>query len=526
MIFGSKISRFYLYSHIMLLFLGLYWYVYEPGTSTQSHSFILNALLVYSFIVLLIDWVMRIRLFNTDDLVFVNVLCDALLITFIVRLTGGFYSQFYLCFFPVAALAAIVSVGWRSVASALLFAFAYLMAVFPVGLETFSIRPTIFRLLSILCVGFVSYVVAHFMRSSEQKLLKTLNILNERTWELESSQAQLSNIYETTRKLSGILDLDQLLAEILNIAHSIFRFNKCKVYLSNAAGDTIFMHASLEKNNLRIISNPTPITRSINNLAELGDTSILMMHKRIGGPDKDSGDIDVPLISRGKIMGLMQVETGSSEPPSEKERHLLMIFANSTAVALDNSLLHKKTEELTITDALTELYNFRYFRSKLFDEARRADRYHQPLSLLMLDLDHFKKINDFYGHQTGNIVLKEISGIIRQCVRDVDTVSRYGGEEFMVILPQTILHDGLIIAERIRATVETSYFSNAQGQRNIRATISIGAASYPDGLHTMEQLLDKVDKALYKAKENGRNLVCVLDEEKTKPIKVANEPEH
>ena len=526
MIFGTKISRFYLYSHIMLLFLGLYWYVYEPQASNQSHSLILNALLVYSFTVLLIDWVMRIKLFNANDLVFINILCDAILITFIVRLTGGFYSQFYLCFFPVAALAAVVSVGWRSAASALLFAFAYSVAVFPIGFETFSLRPTVFRLLSILCVGTVSYVVAHFMRSSEQKLLKTLNVLNERTWELESSQSQLSNIYETTRKLSGILDLEQLLSEILNIAQNIFRFKKCKVFLSNAGGDSIFLHASLEKNNKRIISNPTPITRNINNLAEMGDTSILMMHKRIGGPDMDTGDIDVPLISRGKIMGLMQVETGSSVPPSEKERHLLMIFANSTAVALDNSLLHKKTEELTITDALTELYNFRYFRSKLFDEARRADRYHQPLSLLMLDVDHFKKINDFYGHQTGNIVLREISGIIRQCIRDVDTVSRYGGEEFMVILPQTLMHDALIIAERIRATVETAYFSNVQGQRNIRATISIGAAAYPDGLHTIEELLDKVDKALYKAKEGGRNLVCVLDENKTKPLNVGYEPEN
>ena len=139
----------------------------------------------------------------------------------------------------------------------------------------------------------------------------------------------------------------------------------------------------------------------------------------------------------------------------------------------------------------------------------------------MMDLDHFKKINDAHGHQTGNIVLREISGIIKQCVRDVDIVARYGGEEFVVILPQTGDHDALVIAERIRSTVQKAFFSNSQGQRDIQMTISIGVASYPNGVKTLEQLIEKVDKALYKAKAGGRNMVQISDTMKTPAVDVS-----
>jgi two-component system cell cycle response regulator len=185
-------------------------------------------------------------------------------------------------------------------------------------------------------------------------------------------------------------------------------------------------------------------------------------------------------------------------------------------------LLHMKMQELTIIDELTGLYNYRYFRLKLTDEIRRADRYHQPLSILMIDVDHFKKINDSQGHQTGNIILQEIVSIIKRSVRDVDIVARYGGEEFMVVLPQTSLRNALVIAERMRKGMEESFFTNAQGQRDIKTTISIGVAIYPDGVTSAEQLLDKVDRAMYKAKRDGRNKVCSIDRDSTKLVKTKN----
>jgi diguanylate cyclase (GGDEF)-like protein len=111
-----------------------------------------------------------------------------------------------------------------------------------------------------------------------------------------------------------------------------------------------------------------------------------------------------------------------------------------------------KMQDLTIIDELTGLFNYRYFKNKLSDEMRRAERYNQPMGLLMIDIDHFKKLNDTQGHQTGNIILQELASVLKQAVRDVDIVARYGGEEFMVILPQTDLSKAQIIAERIRSS--------------------------------------------------------------------------
>jgi diguanylate cyclase (GGDEF)-like protein len=453
---------------------------------------------------------------------FILAVLDAAVISMIVRLTGAFNSNFYLAFFPVAAMAAMVSVGWRGYFVAAWYGLCYWGSIYllmpaPPTLEFF-----LFRLGAIWSVGLVASMASKSMASSEARLLKTLDTLNERTWELENSQAQLSNIYETTRALSGILDLERLLEAILNVAHRIFRLQKCQVYLTNVTADCLYLYASLTGGNKRIFEKPPMHVRDSNPLVDIMDRTMLYNQLSFGNREGGSEFLEVPLVSSGKLIGIMRVVTESGAMPSDRERHLLMIYANSSAVAIDNSLLHKKAEELTITDALTELFNYRYFRNKLTDELRRADRYRQRFSLLMMDLDHFKDINDAYGHQTGNIVLREVAGVIKQCIRDVDIVARYGGEEFVVILPQTGDHDALTIAERIRSTIEKYYFSNARGQRDIQMTVSIGVASYPDGVRTLEQLIEKVDKALYQAKAAGRNCIHVAEDFKKRPADVTS----
>jgi diguanylate cyclase (GGDEF)-like protein len=510
MVFASKVGRIYPYLHLLLLGGCLFWYVIADPP-VKSQSFILLTLLGYSIIVLLLGWLGRQKFIKLNALFFTHAIFDAIVIGFIVRFTGGFESDFYLAFFPVVALASIVSKGWRGYAGAVWYGLCYGLAVYPLGESSIALDHFFLRLGSIWSVGLISYAAAKSMVSSENKLLRTLDVLNERTWELEKSQAQLSNIYETTRALSGILEMDRLMEEILNVAHRIFQLQKCQVYLTNVAADCLYLYASLHNGNRRIFEKPPMHVRDTSPLMEVGDRTALF--KRLNFDNRDSGtdSLDIPLVSRGKLIGIMRVVTAKGTMPTERERHLLMIFANSAAVAIDNSLLHKKTEELTITDALTELFNYRYFRNKLTDELRRADRYRQRFSLLMMDLDHFKKINDAYGHQTGNIVLREVGNVIKQCVRDVDIVARYGGEEFIVILPQTGDQDALIIAERIRSSIEKAFFANAQGQRDLQITISIGVASYPDGVHTLDQLLEKSDKALYQAKSDGRNRVHMAD---------------
>jgi diguanylate cyclase (GGDEF)-like protein len=412
------------------------------------------------------------------------------------------------------AFISIYSSKWKAIIGILWYGAFYILAIYSGNLNLEFLNAVVARVGALWAVGLFSFSIAYNMKTSEGRLLRTLYTLNERTWELESSQTQLSNIYETTRALSGILNLEELLNEILRIAHKIFRYKYCNIYLTQSGSEDLFLYASLDNENRHIFKKPEPFNKNISDLGNLQDTGSMLRRMTRTNKEEKSKNIDVPMISRGKVIGIMQVTLDFGSVISTRERRLLMIFANSSAIAIDNSLLHKKTQELTITDELTDLYNFRYFKIRLADELKRADRYRQKLSILMLDLDHFKTVNDQYGHQTGNVILREISNIIKQCIRDVDVVARYGGEEFTVILPQTDREDAEVIAERIRESVAKNHFQNNRGRREIKITVSIGGCTYPDGIHTLEQLLEKADNALYRAKGEGRNFVFFAGRER------------
>lgn len=519
MLFATKVKKIYPYLHAFLLAAGFLW-CYAGDLASGLRDLILVALLSYAILILVFNWLHSKRYFSADRLYFVSQFFDAAIIAMLIRFTGGLDSEFYLAFFPVVALASIFCSGWRSLVGALWYSFCYFLAVYNTEFWIDDWQTGLFRLAAIWSAGLITNAVAHFMRSSEKKLLNTLDTLNERTWELESSQLQLSNIYETTRALSGILNMDQLLEEVLRVSQRIFRFQGCRILLSNITGDCLYLYAALDNGNRHIFEDPAPYGRDISGLMKMQDQGSMMTQLNRKNRDSGSNEVDIPLLSRGKVLGIMQIKTETGKLPSGRDRRLLMIFASSAAVAIDNSLLHKKTEELTIIDALTELYNYRYFRAKLTDELRRADRYRQKLSILMLDLDHFKEVNDRYGHQTGNVILREVSNIMEQCVRDIDVVARYGGEEFVVILPQTNAEDAAIIAERIRETVKKNCFPNSNGQREIRITVSLGVATYPEGIHNLDQLLEKVDRALYQAKADGRNRVCRAEKTKRRTAEV------
>ncbi|MBV9080050.1 MAG: diguanylate cyclase [Elusimicrobia bacterium] len=168
----------------------------------------------------------------------------------------------------------------------------------------------------------------------------------------------------------------------------------------------------------------------------------------------------------------------------------------------------KRLRNESQSDALTGLFNMRYFRSQLVDEFSRSQRYSRPLTLLMIDVDHFKAYNDRNGHPAGDIVLKEVSRILIRNVRGTDIVARYGGEEFVVLLPETPLDAGTSVAEKVRKAVEEHYFPFAGSKLGERLTVSIGIASYPDSHISSDQdLIEASDKALYGAKRAGRNRV-------------------
>lgn len=175
---------------------------------------------------------------------------------------------------------------------------------------------------------------------------------------------------------------------------------------------------------------------------------------------------------------------------------------------LNDNLRHanRQLEALSITDELTKLYNRRHINKKLDDEFRRATRYHQHLSCLLMDADHFKSVNDTYGHAFGDVVLKEIAAILFETAREVDVCGRFGGEEFIALLPNTDLDRAFIVADRIRKKVENHTFTH-EGT-SIKRTVSIGISALPDPHIKDEfQLVEWADIAMYAAKTQGRNRV-------------------
>ncbi len=184
---------------------------------------------------------------------------------------------------------------------------------------------------------------------------------------------------------------------------------------------------------------------------------------------------------------------------------------NTMAAELDKA--HEALRETSIRDSLTGLYNRREFDRRLLDELKRCIRYRHPLSLLMLDLDHFKAINDDYGHPVGDKVLSEVAGIVKHEVRNSDeVVARYGGEEFVVILAETDKFGAGVLAQRVRAAIAAHIFSIDE-TRALNVTVSIGLAGFPNDANTGETLIAAADHALYDAKRAGRNCVCSFDPE-------------
>ncbi|HLA77841.1 MAG TPA: sensor domain-containing diguanylate cyclase [Vicinamibacteria bacterium] len=211
-----------------------------------------------------------------------------------------------------------------------------------------------------------------------------------------------------------------------------------------------------------------------------------------------------PLISRGRTIGVVQVINRLGGKFSKTDLDLLLTLVEPCAIAIENAILFQRTEQLTITDDLTKLFNSRYLNLYLSREIKRCKRHGIPLSVIFLDLDGFKGVNDQYGHLAGSRTLTEVGAILGEAVRESDILARYGGDEFVTVLPETPASGALVIAERIRKSIEGHAFLKDQGLE-ARISASFGIASYPDHALTPEGLIQKADQAMYRVKERDKN---------------------
>jgi diguanylate cyclase (GGDEF)-like protein len=222
--------------------------------------------------------------------------------------------------------------------------------------------------------------------------------------------------------------------------------------------------------------------------------------------------LTLPLVIEGEIIGCISINSDQPNMYNVPKLQFFSVFGYQMAASLKHIQRFSTVKKEAIHDTLTNLFNRRHFEERLSAETQKAFENESNLSMIMVDIDHFKKVNDTFGHDGGDKVLREIASLLKNSVRQYDTVARYGGEEFALLLPGAPLDPTNMVAERIRRLVENTPFKI--GQTQIRVTISLGISNFP--IHRMkskEELVKMADLALYEAKKGGRNRVRIFGRE-------------
>ncbi|RJO71740.1 MAG: sensor domain-containing diguanylate cyclase [Myxococcales bacterium] len=326
----------------------------------------------------------------------------------------------------------------------------------------------------------------------------------------------LTQINEVSKKLNSTLELSQIIKHTIQELPMLLNAGKCSIFLYDAETEELVMaahnHYDLDKNmDLRIsIHSNRLIARAVQ-----GGKSILIrdIEKEFGLKNRSKyaskSSMITVLKSGDQLLGIINVNDKLDGTDfTDSDFSIVLNINEHLATAISNASLFAQTRRLSITDGLTELYTHRYFQETLDREATRSHRYKSALSLMMLDIDHFKKVNDTYGHQAGDAVLQEVARLLRTLLRRTDYACRYGGEEFAVILTDTPLENSVISAERVRRAVEEKVI--LFGEQTIRVTVSIGLSGC-EPTTTKADIIEAADRALYRAKRAGRNCIRRAD---------------
>jgi len=329
--------------------------------------------------------------------------------------------------------------------------------------------------------------------------------------------AELAALNRLIAAVSGSLDLDHILREAARTTVETLGAAAAGLFLYESETDTLSLAADYSlPENLKAHFARFPVAGFHNEAvvresrtrihANIADVPAFV---KLGLPSAkpDWGEyLCVPLTAKGGVNGVMGVFSRRRRAFDEREVSLYRAIGEQIGLAIANARLYESVEHLAITDGLTGAFNRRYLDEFLANELQRCARYLRGVSLILLDIDHFKEYNDAYGHPAGDEALRQVVGLLRKNVRAVDIVARYGGEEFAVVLPETDGAGALAAAEKIRAAIEAREFQHG----HLTASQGVAHCATADDL-SPEALIARADQALYNAKRGGRNCVCAWE---------------
>lgn len=334
---------------------------------------------------------------------------------------------------------------------------------------------------------------------------------------LQKQIEALRDLIEVAKTVVSTLDLDTLLQAILMSAMHYAETPAGSVALYDSKNKELTLHAHNGLSSEFIQVERWGVTSGglTEQILNSGETFIVsdtlnssFFHNPIAVKEGIRSLVCVPLIFQEEIMGILYLDDFVPRDFDRGRLELLAILASFAALAIYNARLHNKTKMMAITDYLTGLHNHRYFQQIFNQELGRARRYQKVMSLIILDVDNFKSFNDRYGHAVGDKVLIAIGDIILRSLRNVDFAFRYGGEEFVVILPETSLEHAVLTADRLRERIANEAAASVEEAGDTTITVSAGVAAYPENGTKREDLFSLMDSYLYKAKSMGKNLVC------------------
>ena len=337
----------------------------------------------------------------------------------------------------------------------------------------------------------------------------SLALENARLYTAERRRTkQLEAINAVAKKTTRVLDLDELLTVVCRLLMDLFEVDHAAVLLAEGETLRVRAHEGTLTANLAMGSILSPGTglaaRALASGRSVIENDVNNVEGYIAGFAETQSEMCVPLIIFGEKLGVLALDSARKNAFDHDDVQPLESVADICAAAIQNAHNFDRMKQLAYVDGLTGIHNRRYFEMRIVEELERAGRFQGRMSVIMVDIDHFKKMNDEFGHLLGDEMLRAVSSILKQQLRKMDMVCRYGGDEFAIVVPETTGESAMRVAEKLRRHVETHFFPGVPRP----VTISCGVADYPTHGLTRDEVVAAADSALYQAKQAGRNHVA------------------